>query len=76
MIHNSADGALIIDYDGNVVFANPAAEKLFGRKGKQLIGKAFGFPVVDSDRTELDLLHSDGTMSVAEMRVSEASWNG
>ncbi|MGZ4968573.1 MAG: EAL domain-containing protein [Methylobacter sp.] len=76
LIHNSADGALIIDYDGNVVFANPAAEKLFGRKGKQLIGKAFGFPVVDSDRTELDLLHSDGTMSVAEMRVSEASWNG
>lgn len=76
LINNSADGALIIDYDGDVVFANPAAEQLFGRHGDKLIGKPFGFPVVDSDRTELDILHSDGTMSVAEMRVSEAPWGG
>ncbi|MFI3135939.1 MAG: EAL domain-containing protein [Methylococcaceae bacterium] len=76
LINNSPDGALIIDYDGDVVFANPAAEKLFGRYGDTLTGKPFGFPVVDSDRTELDILHADGTMSVAEMRVSEAQWDG
>ena len=76
LIYNSADGALIINYGGDVVFANPAAEQLFGRSGDKLIGKPFGFPVVNSDRTELDILHSDGTMSVAEMRVSEAPWDG
>ncbi len=76
LIHNSADGALIVDHDGNVVFANPAAEQMFGRHGSKLTGNPFGFPVLDSDRTELDLLHSDGTMSVAEMRVSEANWEG
>ena len=46
LIHNSADGALIINYGGDVVFANPAAEQLFGRSGDKLIGKPFGFPVV------------------------------
>ncbi|TAL43712.1 MAG: sensor domain-containing diguanylate cyclase [Methylovulum sp.] len=76
LIHNSADGALIINNCGDVVFANPAAEQLFGRYGNNLIGKPFGFPVVDSDRTELDILHSDGTMCVAEMRVSEVPWDG
>ena len=76
LIHNSADGALIVDHDGNVIFANPAAEHMFGRHGGKLTGNPFGFPVLDSDRTELDLLHSDGTMSVAEMRVSEANWEG
>ena len=76
LINNSPDGALIIDYDGDVVFANPAAEKLFGRYGDTLTGKPFGFPVVDSDRTELDILHADGTMSVAAMRDPEAQWDG
>jgi len=75
LIHNSADGALIIDNQGIVIYANPAAEQLFGRFRDKLVGTPFGYPVVDSDLTELDIV-LNGTIYVAEMRVSEAPWEG
>jgi response regulator RpfG family c-di-GMP phosphodiesterase len=52
---------------------NPAAKLLFGRPAEQLLGVAFGFPVIAS---EIELLRPDGSMCIVEMRASELTWEG
>ncbi len=74
IIENSADGILVIDLDGTILFLNPAAEKLIGKNRENLHGENFGFPMVDEDRVTLDIPGSDGLM--VEMRTVEVDWNG
>ena len=76
MINNSADGMLIIDEKGMVLFANPAAEEILGRKQGRLVGQSFGFPMAASETTELDVVCGEGRVIVAEMRVSETEYEG
>ena len=72
----TTDGIVIVDKDGNVRFANLAAEELFGRKAGQLLGAPFGFPLVSGESTEIDIPRSGGEPGVAEIRLSEIEWEG
>jgi two-component system cell cycle sensor histidine kinase/response regulator CckA len=74
IIRNSADGIIIVDQNGIVRFANPAAETLFGRKTGELIGEPFGFPVITNEATELSVFGRNGKAKTAEMRVVEVDW--
>ena len=74
IINTNADALLIVDQNGEVRFANPAAEILFDKKVEELVGNPFGFPVVTGDMTELEILLEDGTKVVAEMRIAEINW--
>ena len=76
LISQNADGILVIDGDGKVVFSNPAAERLLDRSADELLGELFGFPVVAGETTELDILPKSGERVVAEMRVVETEWEG
>ena len=53
MIRENVDGMLVIDREGVVVFANPAAERLLGRAAQALEGTRLGFPLVPG-RVERD----------------------
>ncbi len=74
IIEKNADGIVIVDQEGYVRFANPAAEALFGRPIEELMGKVFGFPVIVGETAELDLLRPDRTQAVVEMRVVATEW--
>ena len=74
IIEKNADGIVIVDQEGYVRFANPAAEALFGRSIEELMGKVFGFPVIVGETAELDLLRPDRTQAVVEMRVVATEW--
>jgi PAS domain S-box-containing protein len=76
VISKSADGVLVVDNAGIVRFANPAAEALFGRRGEELGGAPFGFPIVTGEITEIDIIPKQGQPVVAEMRVVETAWEG
>lgn len=76
IIENNADGILIVDRKGKVGFINPAAEALFGREAKRLVGKNLGFPLVAGETSEFDIMHEGGGEYVAEMRVSNVIWEG
>ncbi|MGC9400217.1 MAG: PAS domain-containing protein [Anaerolineae bacterium] len=78
IINRSADGILIVDTEGIVRFANPAAETLLARPVESLKGVAFGFPVVAGETTEIDLVYGDRQRQtcVTEMRVVETEWDG
>ena len=76
IIENNADSIIIVDRPGIVRFVNPAAETLFNRKANEFLGEMFGFPVVASETTELDIIRPGGEKAVAEMRVVESVWEG
>lgn len=82
LIAKNADGIVVVDRQGIVRFINPAALKLFGRKQEELLGELFGFPVVGSDNTEVDIYPHNAESAaaggslekIAQMRVVEIEW--
>lgn len=76
VIEKNADAILVVDREGVVRFANPAAEQLFGRSRNQLVGESFGFPVLAGETTELDVVRTNLDSRWAEMRVVETEWAG
>ena len=74
LIHESVDGLLIVDRDGGIRFANPAAEAMFGRGA--LAGAVFGHPLAPGVAAEIDLLTGTPQESVVEMRVAAIEWEG
>ena len=73
---NVADGVVVVDRQGYVVFSNPAAGSLFGSSPEELVGTVFEYPVGDSRFFEIDLPRRAGGPGTAEMRISETEWDG
>ncbi len=71
----SSDGVVIVDGSGGIRFVNPAAERLFGRTARELLGQPFGFPLVVGETAEVDILRPSEPPAVVEMRVAEIEWN-
>jgi signal transduction histidine kinase/CheY-like chemotaxis protein len=70
IIDSIADAVVLVDGDGTVKVANPAAAALFGQRREELIGDHFGLPLVAGETTEVDLKSG----AVAEMRTVEILW--
>ncbi|HSN96673.1 MAG TPA: ATP-binding protein, partial [Candidatus Nanopelagicales bacterium] len=73
LVEGHGDGVVIVDHEGVVRFANPAAEALFGQG---LPGRPFGFPLVAGELCEIDVVRRGGPPALAEMRVAETTWEG
>jgi diguanylate cyclase (GGDEF)-like protein/PAS domain S-box-containing protein len=74
IIRQSNHTTLLVDHHGQVRFANPAAEQLFGRPIPDLIGSELGFPLVFNQVTDIEILRSDGSIAFAELRVQPVHW--
>ena len=75
IIERLPDGIVIVDTQGIIRFANPAAERLFDRTSQDLLHSSFGFPVVVGETTEIDIVQRGGGAVVyAELRVVETDW--
>lgn len=72
IIDSIADAVVVVDRDGVVKFANPAAGKLFGRSREEVVGDPFGLPLVTGETIEVDVREG----RVAEMRAAELPWDG
>ena len=73
VIRENVDGMLVIDREGVVVFANPAAERLLSRPAQALKGTRLGFPVVAGESSEIDVIAGPAPRT-AEMRVVAIGW--
>lgn len=71
-----ADGIVVVDRDGKVRLVNPAAEELLGRRGRDLIGRSFGFPIATGDAIEIEIVRPDRSVVVVELRCAELEWDG
>lgn len=76
LVENSGDGLLVVTEEGTVLFANPAALQALGRPEAEIVGQAFGFPVIQGGPVVMDVLRKDRETSVAEMSAVEISWEG
>jgi methanogenic corrinoid protein MtbC1 len=74
VLDHSVDGLLIIDAQGVVLFANPAAAALFARQTSQLVGFQLGIPAIQ-EFVEMILPGGDGPRYV-EVRSTEIDWAG
>ena len=75
LIERLPDGIVVVDAVGNIRFANPAAERLFGRSATELICRPFGFPVTAGETTEIDIIQRGGAdVCYAELRVVDTEW--
>lgn len=76
MARQQADGVLVVDGNGVVHYANPAAATLLQQPVDELLGETFGSPVTAVEVTELDLVRHGENPLVAEMRVAPIEWDG
>ena len=76
IITRNADGIMVIDRQGNIRFANPAAEEMFGRPASALEGQPFGYPIAAESAAEVELTPERGVLQTAEMRVVPCEWDG
>jgi diguanylate cyclase (GGDEF)-like protein/PAS domain S-box-containing protein len=74
MIVSNADGMVVADENGTILFVNPAAERLLGSTSYDLLGCAFEYPLTPGQRQELELNPGRAVRVVAEMRVVETKW--
>jgi signal transduction histidine kinase len=76
LIENMADGMLVVDLFGAVLYANPAAAQIFGQPLEELLHVPLGRPIVSGETAEITVRGRGGTPTDVEMRVVEVTWNG
>ena len=74
IVERLADGIVVVSADGRIRFANPAAERLFGRPASELVDQEFGFPLSSAEATEIEIVRRGDGVVVAELRLVDAAW--
>ena len=74
IVERLADGIIIVGGDGCIRFANPAAERLFGRPARELVGQEFGYPLTSQDAAEIEIVRRGSGVVVAELRIVDSMW--
>ncbi|MEP6992420.1 MAG: ATP-binding protein [bacterium] len=69
------DGIVVVAGHGTIRFVNPAAEVLFGRPARELIGQEFGYALTGPEAAEIEIVRRGRAPVVAELRVVEAVWD-
>lgn len=76
LLAHQPDGVLLVDENGVIRFANPAAHALLGQSLGPLEGLPFGHPLEGEDDAALTLVGPDGATRVVTMRVASTTWQG
>ena len=76
IVEQLADGIVIVAADGSIRFVNPAAEQLFGRSERDLLGTPFGFPLANGEPAPIDVVRPGNATVAAELRVVDINWEG
>ncbi|MFA5275383.1 MAG: ATP-binding protein [Candidatus Omnitrophota bacterium] len=75
IFETNPDGMIVVDDEGIICFANPAAESFFGVKKNKLLSYPFGVPALNGEMTEINVIQKDGRASTLQMRSVEIKWN-
>ncbi|MDP2879696.1 MAG: EAL domain-containing protein [Sulfuricella sp.] len=77
LVEKSSESLLMVGKEGGkILYANPAAEKLFYAAPGELMGQLFGHPIREGEVGEIDVVHSRHRKTTAEMHVTPLEWNG
>ena len=77
IIDRIADGLILADEGGEVLFFNPAANELLGERLVDTAKLAANSPsLLDGEPMETEIYRSDGLRAVIEIKVSQMDWFG
>ncbi len=78
LVDSNADGLLVVNAEGDIQFANPAAGRILGRRVERLLDEPFGFPTASAleGEIEIDVIRPNGAKRLVEMHVAEIVWAG
>lgn len=74
LIQFNPDAILVINRQGKIRFANPAAEKLLNKSCQQLVNSDFGVPSVENQSAEVSVLAKNGEDKLVKMNMVEEEW--
>lgn len=74
IINNNVNTLIVISIEGQILFINPAGEKIFHKKEDELLGTMIGLPLVINESTELAIPSPNRELIFVEMRVMPISW--
>ncbi|SEH04857.1 response regulator [Candidatus Venteria ishoeyi] len=75
IIENSRDAILIVDQQGCILFANPAAETLFQRSSEQLTGQPFALDMpLQEGSQEMEISDQAGNIHIIERQIARSRW--
>ena len=74
ILEKNADGIVIVDTDGTVLYTNPAARKLFGKRKEDFLGYPFGFPLRTDKAEDSIIIRKGDRLREAELRVVQVHW--
>ncbi len=76
LVSKIADGVVVLDGKGFVLFANPAAEGMFGRQPGGLVGIEVGLSVLSHEDEFVSILGAEGYRPQTEIKSVEIEWEG
>jgi PAS domain-containing protein len=76
IVDESPGGIVIVNRDGLIQYANPAARRLLGATGNGLAGRSFPYPIDPGKSARIQASRPDGTQVAARMRVVRTMWEG
>ncbi len=76
IIDSCSDGMLVVDSLGKVVFINPAAAEILGRRPEDLLGEEWGAPVETEPVEALTFERPGGQKLMVDQRVADVEWAG
>ena len=75
-IASNADGVMVIDMDGRILWANRTAAELMGRRDElEVTGESFPGELVNGERRDLDIRRPDGIAITVEVRARATLWD-
>lgn len=75
VIESTSDGLIIVDLEGQIQFANPAAESLLGKTTESLTGSKFTFPINPEQEVEVSFTTPDDNPITVSIRSNPAVWD-
>ena len=76
VIRGNMDGMLVLDEEGQVLLANPAACEMLHRSPVTIIGQNVGIPLSVNNYADMELQRPDGSHRLVEIRLAEIEWEG
>lgn len=76
VLHDVADGLLVIDGNDTILFANPAADGLLGGPGRELVGTTASNLLALVETRSVKFKDPSGATRIADLRISDTEWNG
>ena len=75
-IEKNHDSIVVVDKAVIVLFANPAAARLFNCERKELYGKPFAFPLPGDKIVEINIPGKNNELGIAQMQQLPLEWQG